>query len=141
MGPRSRRIGGGAAPPHPGPPTRALEQEPDSVAGLTSTVAAERLSADGPNAIVGPSRPQHWRRLLAQFVHLFALLLWSGAALALLGGLPELSAAIVAVIAINAVFAFVQEHRAERATDALRLLLPLLARVRRDGVVVEDHHG
>jgi hypothetical protein len=49
--------------------------------------------------------------LVAQLVHLFALLLWAGAALALIGGMPELTVAIVVVILANAVFAFVQEDR------------------------------
>jgi magnesium-transporting ATPase (P-type) len=108
-----------------------------STIGLTTAEAARVLRETGPNTIAAPPRPQHWRRLLAECVHLFALLLWVGAALAWIGGLPQLTAAIVAVILINAVFAFVQEYRAERATEALRLLLPQLARVRRDGVVVE----
>jgi magnesium-transporting ATPase (P-type) len=47
--------------------------------------------------------------------------------------MPELSAAIVAVVLVNAVFAFVQEYRAERATEALKRLLPATARVVRDG--------
>ena len=64
------------------------------------------------------------------------MLLWLGAALALLGGLPQLSAAILVVILVNAVFAFVQESRAERASEALRRVLPRTARVRRDG---EEH--
>jgi magnesium-transporting ATPase (P-type) len=110
---------------------------PPAAEGLTAAVAAERLREHGPNAIEAAPRPRHWHRFLSQFVHLFALLLWAGAALAWLGGLPQLSAAIAAVIVINAVFAFVQEYRAERATEELRKLLPLRACVRRDGVVVE----
>jgi magnesium-transporting ATPase (P-type) len=38
------------------------------------------------------------------------------------------------VVLVNAAFAFVQEYRAERATEALKRLLPPSARVRRDGV-------
>jgi Ca2+-transporting ATPase len=37
------------------------------------------------------------------------------------------------VILVNAVFAFVQESRAERASEALRRILPRTARVRRRG--------
>ena len=59
------------------------------------------------------------------------------ALLALVGGLPELSVAIVLVILVNAVFAFVQEYRAERAVEALRQMLPLDVRVRRDGEAIE----
>jgi len=101
--------------------------------GLTREEATARLAEVGPNVLAEPKRPSHVRRFAANLVHLFALLLWLGAALALIGGLPQLTAAIVVVILVNAVFAFVQEHRAERASDALRRILPQTARVRRDG--------
>ena len=105
-------------------------------AGLTSDEARTRLEQYGLNVLAEPRRPSHLRRFAANLVHLFALLLWAGALLAFLGGLPELSAAIVVVVLVNAVFAFAQEYRAERASDALRRVLPQTARVRRDG---EEH--
>jgi magnesium-transporting ATPase (P-type) len=104
--------------------------------GLTHAEAAALLAKVGPNVLAEPKRPSHVRRFAANLVHLFALLLWLGAVLALLGGLPQLTAAIVVVILVNAVFAFVQESRAERASEALRRVLPRTARVRRDG---EEH--
>jgi sodium/potassium-transporting ATPase subunit alpha len=45
--------------------------------------------------------------------------------------------AIVAVIAVNALFSFVQEYRAERALLALRRLLPLRSKVVRSGGISE----
>jgi magnesium-transporting ATPase (P-type) len=101
--------------------------------GLTTEEAARLLEEHGANVLAEPTRPSHVRRFGAQLVHLFALLLWAGALLALVGGLPQLSVAIVVVILVNAVFAFAQEYRAERASDALRRVLPQTARVRRDG--------
>jgi magnesium-transporting ATPase (P-type) len=105
----------------------------DAIIGLTSAEAARRLAEIGPNALEVARGPSHARRFLANLVHLFALLLWGGAALALVGGLPELSIAIVTVILVNGIFAFVQEYRAERAVFALQRMLPLEVRVRRDG--------
>jgi magnesium-transporting ATPase (P-type) len=82
------------------------------------------------------------RQLLRQATHLFAGMLWAASVLALLAGMPALAAAIVLVIVVNAVFAFWQEHRADRAAVRLRSLVPARARVRRDGtpttVAVED---
>jgi magnesium-transporting ATPase (P-type) len=90
---------------------------------------------------LGPRRatrgPGHLKALARQFTHALALLLWAAAFLALVSGTPVLGAAILAVIALNAVFAFVQELQAERAAEALREFLPLRARVRRDGEPLE----
>jgi P-type Ca2+ transporter type 2C len=116
------------------PPSTVQTGRPPSAFGLTTAEAERRLAEVGPNALEEAKGPSHVRQLLANLVHLFALLLWAGAALALIGGLPELSVAIVVVILVNAVFAYVQEYRAERAVEALREMLPLEVRVRRDGV-------
>ena len=105
--------------------------------GLSSEEARLRLETVGPNVIQKARGPSLLTQLAANLVHLFALLLWAGALLALVGGLPQLSAAIVVVILVNAIFAFVQEHRADRAVEALRDLLPHRVTVRRDGVPVE----
>jgi magnesium-transporting ATPase (P-type) len=110
---------------------------PPSAPGLTSAAAAQRLATVGPNVIATAKRPSVLRELAANLVHLFALLLWAGAVLALIGGLPQLSVAIVVVILINAVFSFVQEYRADRAVEALRDMLPHRVTVRRDGEATE----
>ena len=51
-------------------------------------------------------------------------------------GMATLAAAIVAVIAINGVFSFWQEHRAEETMAALQRLLPHQVRTQRDGDAV-----
>jgi len=115
--------------------------------GLTSAEAAERLAERGPNRLPGPRRPSAARRLLGELVHFFAVMLWVAGLLALVAGLPELGVAIFAVIVLNALFAFAQQARADRAADRLRALLPAQVMVLRDGrrrvvgaeeVVVED---
>ena len=116
----------------------ATPPQVDRAAGGLSSAEARRLLAEvGPNAIAAAPGPPALRQFLAKLTGLFALLLWVGAALALAVGTPELSAAIVAVILVNAVFSFFQEHRAQRALAALQEVLPLRVRVRRDGRVVE----
>ena len=74
---------------------------------------------------------------MRQFVHPLALLLWVAAALSAASGSMTLAIAIVAVIVLNAALAYAQEMQAERATEALRELLPPQARVRRDGITLE----
>ena len=104
-----------------------------SATGLTSEEARRRLAESGPNVLSEAKGPNWAARFGRNFIHLFALLLWGGAGLALLAGTPELSVAIVAVIVVNAIFSFAQEFRAERAVEALKRILPQHARVRRDG--------
>jgi calcium-translocating P-type ATPase len=106
-------------------------------AGLSAREARRRLEQHGPNLIERRRGPSRVRDLARQFTHPLALLLWVAAGLAAATGIPALAAAIVAVIVLNAVFAFGQELQAERATEALRRYLPPHARVRRDGREVE----
>jgi sodium/potassium-transporting ATPase subunit alpha len=79
-------------------------------------------------------------RFARQFTHFLALLLWLAAGLAFLAdalhsgeGMATLGWAILGVILINAIFAFLQEYKAERAVQALRSMLPAQAWVLRDG--------
>lgn len=114
-----------------------------SVSGLTQAEAARRRAEFGANTLAEePARP--WLRgLLSEFTHLFALMLWVAAGLALWAdqadpgqGMALLAAAIVGVIVVNGLFTFWQEHRAERTLIALRGLLPAQVRVQRDGAAL-----
>ena len=71
----------------------APDADPKAISGLTSEEARRRLAERGSNKLDVAKGPSHLRRFLANLVHLFALLLWAGAALAFVGGLPELSIA------------------------------------------------
>ena len=109
---------------------RDLRARPE---GLTGREADRRLVAYGPNELTRRGRA-HWPRQLAQqLVHPLALLLWVAAVLALVSGSSALTIAIVAVVLLNALFAFVQERQAEQAIEALRRYLPQQANVLRDG--------
>jgi magnesium-transporting ATPase (P-type) len=112
-------------------------EAPTTQLGLQSSEAKARLRRDGPNAIPRAKGPSALRRLLSQFVHFFALLLWAAAGLAFVAGMPQLGIAIAVVIVINGVFAHVQESRAERAAQMLQNLLPRRVVVVRDGRDVE----
>jgi calcium-translocating P-type ATPase len=101
--------------------------------GLSTREAARRLVGYGPNELRRRGGRTWPRALAGQFVHPLALLLWLAAALAVASGAPALGAAIVAVIVLNAAFAFVQERHAERAIEALARYLPQQAAVHRDG--------
>jgi magnesium-transporting ATPase (P-type) len=71
--------------------------------------------------------------MVSELTHLLAVLLWVAAGLALIAGTPALAIAIVAIVLLNAAFAFAQEYRADRSAERLRDLLPVTAHVMRDG--------
>lgn len=109
----------------------------DTVIGLTGAEAAERLRRGGPNRLPTGKTVSWERRLARQLFHFFALMLWVAAVLAVIAGLPQLGIAIVAVVVLNAMFAFVQERRADHAAEGLRDLLPRRALVVRDDAPIE----
>ena len=104
--------------------------------GLSDREAARRLVVFGPNELVR-RRGRGWLRdlvqqLVRQLVHPLALLLWLAAGLAQISGTTPLAIAIVIVILLNALFAFLQERHAEQAVEALSAYLPLNVHVVRE---------
>ena len=103
-----------------------------TAAGLSTVEAKRRSAAEGPNRLPEPGRPSWLHRLAGELTHFFALMLWGAGALALLAGLPQLGIAIFAVVVLNALFAFAQQARADRAAERLRAMLPTRVTVWRD---------
>ncbi|TFV79587.1 cation-transporting P-type ATPase [Blastococcus sp. CT_GayMR19] len=120
----------GTAPRSPG---QSREASLDPPRGLTSAEVDARQVPGGNRLPVEPP-PSAVRMLAAQMVHFFALVLWAAAALAVIGGMPQLGVAIAIVVVLNGVFSFVQEFRADRAADALQDLVPHRVSVLRDGL-------
>jgi len=95
--------------------------------------AGNRLQRFGSNVIRKVKGKPLWVRFLANFTHLMAILLWAGGIVGFMAHMPQLGLAIWMVNLINGSFSFWQEFKAEKATEALRKLLPSYARVLRDG--------
>lgn len=128
----------GAAEADPREPVELLLRDLRSGrGGLSATEARRRLDHYGPNELAVRSGRGWQQALLRQFTHPLALLLVAAAVLAFVSGTRELGWAILAVVALNAVFAFVQENQASKAVEALARYLPPHTRVRRGGTVVE----
>jgi len=102
--------------------------------GLPAQEVQDRLETFGPNQIKEGKKSSLLLKLVSNFTHLMAMLLWVGGIVALIARMPELAIAIWLVNLINGAFSFWQEFRAEKATDALKKLLPAYSRVLRDGV-------
>ncbi len=105
--------------------------------GLTQQEAEKRLAEFGENVLTAKKPKPMWLRFGAHLVNMFAILLWVASVLAFLSDQAALGWAIILVILLNAIFAFVQEYRAEKAIEALRNMLPPMAKVIRDGQMKE----
>ena len=110
--------------------------------GLSSVEAGQRLASFGPNKLQEAKRKPLILRFISQFTHLMAIMLWVAGIGALIAKMPELAIAVWMVNIINGAFSFFQEFRAEKATEALKKILPSTSRVMRDGeekkVVAEE---
>lgn len=112
--------------------------------GIKPEEAARRRGEYGLNEIHETHGRSMVSRLVSQFTHFLALLLWFAAALCFLSeymhpgeGLLRLGIAILAVIFINAIFTFIQEYRTEKAIEELRKMLPFRVAVIRGGAELE----
>jgi len=101
--------------------------------GLTQVQAEEKQKEQGKNVIDEKKKESSIIVLLSNFTHLMAILLWGAGAIAIAAGMPQLGIAVWLVNVINGLFSFWQEHRAGKATDALRNMLPSYSRVIRNG--------
>jgi sodium/potassium-transporting ATPase subunit alpha len=108
--------------------------------GLSAEEVQRRLAKFGRNEINVVKGKSLLLKLLGQFTHFLAIVLWLAAFFSFLSeylkpgeGMLTLGIAIVAVIVINAVFTFIQEYRAEKALEALNKLLPFNVKVIRNG--------
>ncbi len=125
-------------------PMEVLASLGSDVDGLSEYEAARRLREYGPNRVEEHRKTHLVVRFIRECTHFFAWILWVAAGLAVLGdslspgqGMAQLAIAIVMVILLNAIFSFFQEYRAERALEALRMMLPPKVKIIRGGLLIE----
>jgi P-type Ca2+ transporter type 2C len=110
---------------------RALEVDPDT--GLTWALAAERLAADGPNALPEEQPRPGWLRFLEEYRSYMQIILVAASAVSLVVAEWGTAVLLLVLTVLNAVIGLRQEGKAESAMNALRSMLVATARVRRDG--------
>ncbi len=113
-----------------------------STKGLTCEEAGKRLAKYGPNMLLEKKGIPVTYKFLVHLKDLFSILLLFASFLAVLGGMWQLGAIILAVVLVNTVFSLFQEWRAEKALETLKRWMPEYAKVFRDGelrkVLVKD---
>lgn len=109
----------------------------DGGLGLTSSEARDALAIHGENRISArTSRSVLWQ-FTSRFKNPLILILLVASAVSALSGDPGNFGIIMAMVVLSVWLDFFQEHRANRAAEALRESVSLRASVRRDGHVVD----
>ena len=101
--------------------------------GMASSRATDLLADIGPNALPEEKSKPGWRRFLEQYRSYMQLILVGAAIVSL--AIKEWSTAVLLVIItlLNAVVGLRQEGKAQSAMNALKSMMKITARVRRDG--------
>ncbi|MGA9596991.1 MAG: cation-translocating P-type ATPase [Acidimicrobiia bacterium] len=107
-------------------------------AGLSSVEARRRLDEHGPNELVEKDGINPLRIVLDQFTDTMVIVLIIAAVIAAAIGDGNDAVVILVIVVLNAILGFVQEYRAERAIQALKLMTVPQVRVRRDGGSLAD---
>jgi sodium/potassium-transporting ATPase subunit alpha len=112
--------------------------------GLFSGEVAKRQHAYGFNVLEEKEKQPIIIRFGKHLVNFFALLLWTGAALAFTSeylspgeGNLYIGIALAGVVLLNAVFTFIQEYQSEQIMESFRKMMPVKIEVLRDGKRME----
>ena len=117
-----------------------LKELDSSIEGLSTAQAQERLATYGHNELDEGEKRSLLSKFIDQFKDLMIIILLIAAALSVITeGMDGLTDAmiILAVVVLNAAFGVYQEGQAEAAIEALKNMSSPMARVRRDGHVIE----
>ena len=119
------------------PPTSRRPLGVDPAVGLSAATAAERLRANGPNALPEERPKPGWLRFVEEYRSYMQIILVAAAVVSML--IAEWGTAVLLLVltVLNAVIGLRQEGKAESAMNALRSMLKATARVRRDGDAAE----
>jgi len=112
--------------------------------GLNESEVSDRLLKHGKNSLSQIIGISIFSKLVKQFTHFFALILWFAAGLCFIAnylnptsGMLPIGIAVILVIFINGLFSFFQEYKTEKTLEEMRKLIPQKIKVIRDNIIKE----
>ncbi|HEY8528670.1 MAG TPA: cation-translocating P-type ATPase [Paenibacillaceae bacterium] len=113
------------------------ELDVDAGTGLSAEEAQRRLERHGPNRLEEERRKGLLSLFLSQLKDMLIYVLLGAAVITLVVGEYVDTVVILLIVLLNAVIGMIQEHKAEKAIEALQKMASPKALVRRDGRVEE----
>lgn len=110
---------------------RVLDSKPE---GLSQEEAKRRLIENGPNELKEAEKKGPIGMFIDQFKNFMIIILIAAAVVSGVIGEAADTIAIMVIVIINAIIGFIQEYRAEKAMEALKMMSSPTAMILRDGV-------
>ena len=121
-------------------PDEALHRVQGTAEGLTPDEVDARLRAVGPNQITKAVRHTIIGELVSRSINPLNLLLLTLAAASYLSGDQRVAIVIAVMVGLSISLGFIQEHRSNKAADALQRMVRITATVRRQGQGAAKEH-
>lgn len=122
----------------------AMKKVDSSKAGLSSSVAQERLKKNGKNLIVSKKKKSEFVKFLGQFKDVLIIVLLCCAVVSIIIGTVKGdsnefidSGMIILVVFVNSIIGYIQERKSEQAMQALKNMTKPFCKALRDGKVVK----
>ncbi len=121
-----------------------LNESESSASGLNDFDAQSRLKKDGKNLIVGKKKKSEFVKFLGQFKDVLIIVLLVSCIVSVVIGIVDNSVnefidagIIMLVVLINAIIGYIQEHKSEKAMQALKNMTKPYCKVVRNGKVAK----
>jgi P-type Ca2+ transporter type 2C len=120
----------------------AREEAVDPGGGLSADEARSRLATTGPNQLTAAKKESGFQAFVRQYQDFMQIVLLVAAAInQLVTGDTATTVVLAGLTVFNAVIGLRQEAKAEESVKALAQMMKTIARVRRDGEVIEIDAG
>ena len=122
-------------------PDEALQRLFSAAGGLTPEQVEERLRSMGRNQVAHEARHTIFGELVSRSINPLNLLLLSLATASYFLGDQRAAIVIAVMVALSITLGFIQEHRSNKAADALRRMVLITAAVRRQITGAAQEHA